>query len=48
VRELLAELPEGPDYKIREPDGPPSDWPETLPGVPARNEAASEADAEAV
>jgi NTE family protein len=48
VRELLDELPEGPDYKIHEPDGPPSTWPETLPGVPARNEAAPEADAEAV
>ena len=50
VRELLAELPEGPDYKIREPDGPPSEWPDTLPGVPGRNRAATEpnADAEAV
>src|SRR4051812_10664752 len=48
VRELLAELPEGPDYKIREPDGPPSEWPETLPGVPGRNTAASEPGAEAV
>jgi NTE family protein len=33
VRQLLEDLPEGPDYKIREPDGPPSEWPETLPGV---------------
>jgi NTE family protein len=48
VRELLADLPEGPDYKIREPDGPPSEWPDTLPGVPIRNTAASETDAEAV
>ncbi|HKP91961.1 MAG TPA: patatin-like phospholipase family protein [Thermoleophilaceae bacterium] len=48
VRELLAELPEGPDYKIREPDGPPSEWPDTLPGVPARNTAATGRDAEAV
>jgi NTE family protein len=48
VRELLAELPQGPDYKIREPDGPPSTWPDTLPGVPPRDAAATEPDAEAV
>jgi NTE family protein len=32
VAELLRELPPGPDHKIRQPDGPPSEWPETLPG----------------
>jgi NTE family protein len=48
VRELLAELPEGPDYKIREPDGPPSEWPDTLPGVRQRPFAADGRDAEAV
>ena len=49
VRELLAELPPGPDYKIREPDGPPSEWPETLPGVASRaSSAPGEPDAEAV
>jgi NTE family protein len=50
VEDLLAGLPAGPDYKIRQPDGPPSTWPETLPGVPARSTAsrAEEPDAEAV
>jgi hypothetical protein len=48
VRELLAELPEGPDYKIREPDGPPSTWPDALPGVLPRRVVATEQDAEAV
>ncbi|HEX8744089.1 MAG TPA: patatin-like phospholipase family protein [Thermoleophilaceae bacterium] len=33
VRQLLADLPPGEEYRIREPDGPPSEWPETLPGV---------------
>jgi NTE family protein len=33
VRQLLEGLPQAPDYKIREPDGPPSEWPETLPGA---------------
>jgi NTE family protein len=32
VRQLLQDLPPGPDHKIREPDGPPSEWPDTLPG----------------
>jgi len=32
VAELLRDLPPGPDYKIREPGGPPSEWPDTLPG----------------
>jgi len=32
VRQLLSDLPKGPDYKIRQPEGPPSEWPETLPG----------------
>jgi NTE family protein len=49
VRELLAELPEGPDHKIREPDGPVSAWPDTLPGAPGRRRAAAgEPEAEAV
>ena len=33
VRQLLEDLPEGATHKIREPEGPPSEWPETLPGV---------------
>jgi NTE family protein len=33
VRELLADLPPGEEHRIREPDGPPSEWPDTLPGV---------------
>ena len=33
VRQYLDDLPEGEPHKIREPDGPPSEWPETLPGV---------------
>ncbi|MDQ3933715.1 MAG: patatin-like phospholipase family protein [Actinomycetota bacterium] len=36
VRQLLADLPEGEPHKIFEPDGPPSEWPETLPGVRRR------------
>jgi NTE family protein len=48
VRELLAALPAGPDYKIREPDGPPSTWPETLPGVRGGGPTVEERDAEAV
>ena len=32
VRQLLEDLPPGEDHKIREPDGPPSEWPDTLPG----------------
>jgi NTE family protein len=36
VRHLLADLPEGEEHKIREPDGPPSEWPDTLPGVRRR------------
>jgi NTE family protein len=48
VRELLAELPAGPDYKIRQPTGPVSSWPDTLPGVrPARDDV-TEQEAEAV
>lgn len=35
VAELLRELPPGPDHRIRQPDGPPSEWPETLPGFRA-------------
>lgn len=38
VRQLLADLPEGEPHRIREPDGPPSEWPDTLPG--ARGKAA--------
>jgi NTE family protein len=48
VRELLDALPAGPDHKIHEPAGPPSTWPDTLPGVPRDGSAAEEADAEAV
>jgi NTE family protein len=48
VRELLADLPPGPDYKIRQPDGPPESWPDTLPGVPGRRATVGEPDAEAV
>jgi len=36
VRELLGELPEGPDYKVRQPEGQPSEWPDTLSGAPGR------------
>jgi NTE family protein len=32
VSQLLAGLPQGPDHKIREPEGPVSEWPDTLPG----------------
>jgi NTE family protein len=48
VRELLADLPPGSDHKIHEPPGPPSTWPDTLPGVPGRRAAVAETDAEAV
>jgi hypothetical protein len=48
VRELLADLPAGPDYKIREPDGPPSTWPDTLPGARGGGPTVEEPDAEAV
>jgi NTE family protein len=48
VRELLAELPPGPDYKIQEPEGPPSTWPDTLPGVRPQAPEVEEPDAEAV
>ncbi|MFL5779864.1 MAG: patatin-like phospholipase family protein [Thermoleophilaceae bacterium] len=48
VRELLAGLPEGPEHKIREPDGPPSEWPETLPGMRPRALDVEDPDAEAV
>lgn len=44
VRQLLAGLPEGPDYKLREPDGPPSEWPDTLPGA-RRARAAADGEA---
>ncbi|TMM09379.1 MAG: patatin-like phospholipase family protein [Actinobacteria bacterium] len=40
VAGFLRDLPPGPDYKIREPDGPPSEWPDTLPGVRRRTAAA--------
>jgi NTE family protein len=33
VKQLLQDLPPGEDHKIHEPDGPPSEWPDTLPGV---------------
>jgi NTE family protein len=33
IRQLLRDLPPGEDHKIHEPDGPPSEWPDTLPGV---------------
>ena len=45
IRELLRDLPPGPDYKIREPDGPPDTWPDTLPGVRRRDD---DVEAEAV
>ena len=32
VRQFLADLPEGEPHRIREPDGPVSEWPDTLPG----------------
>jgi NTE family protein len=49
VRELLADLPPGPDYKIEQPPGPASAWPDTLPGVrPAGADPDPEAEAEAV
>jgi NTE family protein len=48
VRELLADLPAGPDHKIRQPPGPPATWPETLPGVPGRVAQAEDPGAEAV
>jgi hypothetical protein len=48
VRELLAELPPGPDYKIREPDGPVSEWPDVLPGMRPRPFGVEGRDAEAV
>jgi NTE family protein len=38
--ELLRGLPPGPDYKIREPEGPPSEWPDTLPGGGGRQRRA--------
>lgn len=33
IRQLLEDLPEAEPYKIREPDGPVSEWPDTLPGM---------------
>jgi NTE family protein len=40
VRQLLEDLPQAPDHRIREPDGPPSEWPETLPGIRVASDAA--------
>jgi len=48
VRELLSELPPGPDYKIRQPSGPVSSWPDTLPGVRRAGIGVDEPEAEAV
>src|SRR5207244_12807498 len=48
AREVLATLRPGPDYKIFEPSGPPSMWPDTLPGAPRRRPPVEEVDAEAV
>ena len=48
MRELLAALPPGPAYKIVQPPGPPSEWPDTLPGVPQRRTTVEDVDAEAV
>ena len=48
VKELLAALPPGPDHKIFEPSGPPSMWPDTLPGARRRQPPVAEVDAEAV
>jgi NTE family protein len=36
IRQLLEDLPPGEEHKIREPDVPPSEWPETLPGIRGR------------
>jgi NTE family protein len=48
VRELLADLPQGPEHKIRQPDGPPSTWPDTLPGVPSNRSEVPDRETEAV
>ena len=48
VRKLLAALPPAPAYKIVQPPGPPSEWPDTLPGAPSRRPPVQEVDAEAV
>jgi NTE family protein len=50
VRELLADLPPGEPHKISRPEGPPSTWPDTLPGRrrAASVEAATDAYGEAV
>jgi NTE family protein len=36
VRQFLEDLPPGEDHMIHEPEGPPSEWPDTLPGVRGR------------
>jgi NTE family protein len=33
VKQLLQDLPPGEAHRIHEPDGPPSEWPDTLPGL---------------
>jgi NTE family protein len=45
VAELLRDLPPGPDHKIQQPDGPPSTWPDTLPGWTVREGGQAEAEA---
>jgi NTE family protein len=49
VRKLLADLPPGQPHKIQRPAGPPSSWPDTLPGRrPAASAEAADAYGEAV
>lgn len=48
VRELLAKLPPGEDHKVRRPPGPPSTWPDTLPGRRRAAAASTVGEAKAV
>jgi NTE family protein len=50
VREQLAGLPPGEDHKVRRPPGPPSTWPDGLPGrrIAPASGAAADAFGEAV
>ncbi|MFL5887177.1 MAG: patatin-like phospholipase family protein, partial [Thermoleophilaceae bacterium] len=41
VRPLLSDLPPGEPHKIARPPGPPSTWPDTLPGGGRRGAAAA-------
>jgi hypothetical protein len=38
--ERLEGLPEGEPHKIRRPEGPPSEWPTIVPGLPREAKAA--------